>query len=142
MKVCLTGACGKIAYSLYSPLCSGAILGGDVEIELRLVDIASKRDELLILREELDDCCYNNVTKIDIFDEKDESAPFQDADLAIFLGGMPRKPGMDRNEVFEINAEIFQRQGRYLEQAAKKSVKCLVVANPVPPLRVRPAPTA
>jgi hypothetical protein len=50
MKVCVTGSCGKIAYSLYSPLCSGSILGADIEIELRLLDISSKRDELRILR--------------------------------------------------------------------------------------------
>jgi hypothetical protein len=50
MKVSLTGACGKIAYSLFTPLCSGTILGADVEIELRLVDISSKRDELRILK--------------------------------------------------------------------------------------------
>jgi len=32
MKVCVTGACGKIAYSLYSPLCSGNIFGPGIEI--------------------------------------------------------------------------------------------------------------
>jgi malate/lactate dehydrogenase len=26
--------------------------------------------------------------------------PFVDVDVAIFLGGMPRKPGMERNEVY------------------------------------------
>lgn len=64
IKVCVTGACGKIAYSLYSPLCSGNIFGPGVEIELRLIDLSSKKDELRILREELDDCCYNNVSKV------------------------------------------------------------------------------
>jgi len=54
---------------------------------------------------------------------------------------MPRKPGMDRNEVFEINAEIFQRQGQYINIAAKKTVKCLVVANPVFFILFRLAPT-
>ncbi len=58
--------------------------------------MSTKRDDLKILKEELDDCCYQNLSGIMIFDEKDEEKPFEDADLAIFLGGMPRKPGMDR----------------------------------------------
>lgn len=44
MKVCVTGACGKIAYSLYNPLCSGNIFGADVEIELHLIDVSTKRE--------------------------------------------------------------------------------------------------
>ena len=76
MKVCVTGACGKIAYSLYNPLCSGSIFGAEVEIELRLIDVSAKRDELKILKEELDDCCYKHLSGILIFDEKDEERAF------------------------------------------------------------------
>lgn len=54
---------------------------------------------------------------------------------------MPRKPGMDREELFSINAEIFQAQGRYLEKVAKKTCKSLVVANPVYLFSFRLAPT-
>lgn len=68
MKICVTGACGKIAYSLYNSLCSGVIFSSDIEIELRLIDISSKRDELKILKEELDDCCYQYLSNIAIFD--------------------------------------------------------------------------
>jgi malate/lactate dehydrogenase len=44
---------------------------------------------------------------------------------------MPRKPGMDREELFAINAEIFKNQGLLIDKAAKKTCKFLVVANPV-----------
>lgn len=71
MKVSVTGACGKIAYSLFNSLCSGVIFGSETEIELRLIDISTKHDELRILKEELDDCCYQNLKSISIFDEKD-----------------------------------------------------------------------
>jgi len=67
LNVVLTGACGKIAYSLYTPLCSGQILGLETELHLKLVDVQSKKDELRILREELDDCCYVGVSSITIF---------------------------------------------------------------------------
>lgn len=65
------------------------------------------------------------------FTDEDEEKPYADADVAIFLGSMPRRPGMDRHEVYEINAEIFQKQGKYLDAAAKKTCKSLVIANPV-----------
>lgn len=51
IKLCLTGACGKLAYSLYIPLCSGMILGANVSIDLRLVDVFDKYDQLKIIQE-------------------------------------------------------------------------------------------
>jgi len=68
---------------------------------------------------------------VTIYDEKDQEKPFSECDLVIFLGGMPRRPGMERQDVFEINAEIFQQQGKHLDKVAKKTCKSLVVANPV-----------
>lgn len=43
LKVVMTGACGKIAYSLFSPLCNGFVFGTQVEIDLRLVDVPHKK---------------------------------------------------------------------------------------------------
>jgi malate dehydrogenase len=54
---------------------------------------------------------------------------FKDADLIVFLGGFPRKPGMERKDLLQINKRIFMEQGRALSQA-KADVKCLVIANP------------
>ena len=71
------------------------------------------------------------MVKIQTFTLDDKEKPYQDVDVAIFLGSMPRKPGMDRNDVYETNAEIFQKQGGYLNEVAKKSCKSLVIANPV-----------
>lgn len=104
LKIVVTGVCGRIAYSLFNPLCNGFVFGNEVEIDLRLVEVASKKQELSILREELDDCCYLNVVKISTYTDEDKEKPYEDADVAIFLGGMPRKPGMDRNDVYETNA--------------------------------------
>ena len=43
---------------------------------------------------------------------------------------MPRGPGMERKDLLEKNAKIFETQGKALEAHAKKSVKVLVVGNP------------
>ena len=72
MNVCVTGACGKIAYSLLNPLCAGDIFGRKVHVHLRLLDLSSKHEQLRILREELDDCCFECVTAVEIYDEKDK----------------------------------------------------------------------
>ncbi len=54
---------------------------------------------------------------------------FKNADLVIFFGGFPRKPGMQRKELLIINRNIFIQQSKALS-VAKPDVKCVVIANP------------
>jgi len=60
----------------------------------------------------------------------DPKVIFKDADVVVFIGGFPRKDGMERKELLSINGKIFKEQGEALNEVAKKTVKCLVVANP------------
>ena len=55
---------------------------------------------------------------------------FKDIDAAILVGARPRGPGMERKDLLEANAKIFEEQGKALDAVAKKSVKVLVVGNP------------
>lgn len=54
---------------------------------------------------------------------------FKEADVVIFIGGFPRKKGMERKDLLEMNKKIFVEQSKALS-VANKNVKCLVVANP------------
>jgi malate/lactate dehydrogenase len=54
---------------------------------------------------------------------------FNDADVVVFIGGFPRKKGMERKDLLDMNKKIFIEQSKALS-AAKKTVKCVVVANP------------
>lgn len=54
---------------------------------------------------------------------------FKDADVIVFIGGFPRKKGMERKDLLDMNKKIFIQQSKALS-AAKKTVKCIVVANP------------
>jgi malate dehydrogenase len=54
---------------------------------------------------------------------------FKDVDVIVFLGGFPRKPGMERKDLLQKNKDIFVVQSKALH-VAKPDVKCLVVANP------------
>jgi len=54
---------------------------------------------------------------------------FQDADVIVFIGGQPRKKGMERKDLLQKNKEIFVTQSQALKFASPH-VKCVVVANP------------
>lgn len=62
--LCITGAAGKIAYSLYNTLCSSDVFGTDIEITLRLIELEVKLNQLEIVKMELEDCCYTRVKAI------------------------------------------------------------------------------
>ena len=127
MKIAITGACGRIAYALIPRL--GEILGDpDSKIDLRLLDVPSMQDKLHGLMMEIDDCAFPFFDKVIATDQLETA--FADADVAIFLGAMPRKKGMDRRDLFSANGAIFKEQGRVLNEVASKEVQSLVVGNP------------
>jgi len=48
---------------------------------------------------------------------------FLNIDVAILVGAMPRKQGMERKDLLMANAKIFVTQGKALDEVAKKTVK-------------------
>jgi malate dehydrogenase len=60
----------------------------------------------------------------------DADVAFGDVDVALLVGAMPRKAGMERADLLSANGGIFQPQGQALSRAAKRDVKVLVVGNP------------
>ena len=65
--------------------------------------------------------CISDVVATD----KPEEA-FKDIDVAILVGSMPRREGMERSDLLKANAKIFETQGKALDQYAKKTVKVLM----------------
>ena len=127
-KVCVTGAAGRVAQSFIPLLCNGSIFP-DKKIILSLLDINNEPQikELNGLKLELTDCNYDNLVSISTHTDPNEA--FKDCDIIVFIGGFPRKPGMERKDLLKINSKIFTEQGLALKNA-KEDVKCLVVANP------------
>ena len=60
----------------------------------------------------------------------DANVAFGDVDVALLVGAMPRKAGMERSDLLSANGGIFKPQGQALSDSAKKDVKILVVGNP------------
>ena len=63
------------------------------------------------------DLCAEVVPTADI------SSAFKDIDVAILVGAMPRREGMERKDLLKANVRIFKQQGEALNQFAKKTVK-------------------
>lgn len=52
-----------------------------------------------------------------------EEVAFKDLDIAILVGSMPRREGMERKDLLKANVKIFKSQGAALDKYAKKTVK-------------------
>ena len=127
MKVLITGGAGMIAYSLIPLLLSGLIFGDEM-IDLNLLDIDFAKNRLEAVKMAIEDSNFPKLNSL-IATTKIEVA-FKNIDVAIFLGGFPRKQGMERKDLLLKNFEIFKSNGIALEIYAKKTVRVLVVANP------------
>ena len=91
LKVAVTGAAGQIGYSLLFRLASGALLGPDRPIELRLLEITPALKALEGVVMELDDCAFPTLAGVEIGD--DANTIFDGANLALLVGAKPRGPG-------------------------------------------------
>jgi malate dehydrogenase len=77
---------------------------------------------------ELEDCAYPLLKEVTV--TSDPNVAFKNVDYALLVGSTPRGPGMERNDLIKINANIFIQQGRALNDNAKSSVKVVVIGNP------------
>ena len=109
VRVAVTGAAGQIGYSLLFRIASGSMLGPDTPVALQLLEITPALGALEGVRMELDDCAFPLLTDIVCTDDADVA--FGDADVALLVGAMPRKAGMERADLLSANGGIFKPQG-------------------------------
>ncbi len=128
VRVAVTGAAGQIGYSLVFRIAAGEMLGKDQPVILQLLEIPQALPALEGVVMELEDCAFPLLKGI--VTTQDPRVAFADADYALLVGAMPRKAGMERRDLLSANAKIFAEQGRALAEAARKTVKVLVVGNP------------
>jgi len=128
LRVAVTGAAGQIGYSLLFRIASGEMLGDDQPVILQMLEITPALDALRGVTMELDDCAFPLL--VDTVQTDDANTAFGDADVALLVGAMPRKKGMERSDLLSANGGIFKPQGQALGASAKKDAKILVVGNP------------
>lgn len=128
VRITVTGAAGQIGYGILFRIASGQMLGSDTPVILQLLEVTPALGALNGVKMELDDCAYAPL--VDVITTDDANVAFDDADIALLIGAMPRKDGMERADLLTANGGIFKPQGVAIAKNAKKNVKVLVVGNP------------
>jgi malate dehydrogenase len=104
------------------------MLGSDQPVVLQMLEITPALNALRGVAMELEDCAFPLL--VDMVETDDPNVAFGDADVALLVGAMPRKAGMERSDLLNANGGIFKPQGQALSNSASREVKVLVVGNP------------
>jgi malate dehydrogenase len=128
VTVTVTGAAGQIGYALLFRIASGQLLGPDVPVRLRLLEIPAAVKAAEGTAMELDDCAFPLLDGVDVTD--DAKRAFDGTNVALLVGARPRTKGMERGDLLEANGGIFKPQGEAINAGAASDVRVLVVGNP------------
>jgi len=128
VRVAVTGAAGQIGYSLLFRIASGAMFGPNQPVRLHLIEIPQALEALQGVVMELDDCAFPLLEGTVATSDLNEG--FAGVNWALLVGSVPRKAGMERNDLLNINGNIFTSQGQAIQASAAPDVRTLVVGNP------------
>ena len=128
VNVTVTGAAGQIGYALLFRIASGAMLGPDTKVRLRLLEIPAAVKAAEGTAMELEDCAFPLLDGVDIFDSP--TPAFASANVALLVGARPRGAGMERGDLLAANGGIFGPQGKAINAGAADDIRVLVVGNP------------
>ena len=128
VRVAVTGAAGQIGYALLFRIASGQMFGANVEVELNLLELEAALPSLEGVAMELDDCAFPLLKRIVC--TSDMNKAMDGVNWALLVGSVPRKQGMERSDLLQINGGIFTKQGRAINDNASDDVRIFVVGNP------------
>lgn len=128
VKVAVSGAAGQIGYALIFRIASGQMFGPHVDVDLHLLELPQSLASLKGVAMELEDCAFPLLKNIICTSELSEA--MRDINWAILVGAVPRKAGMERSDLLNINGGIFTAQGKAINDYAASDVRVFVVGNP------------
>ena len=128
VRVAVTGAAGQIGYALLFRIASGQMFGADTDVELNLLELEPALPALEGVAMELDDCAFPLLKRIVC--TADMNKAMEGVNWALLVGSVPRKPGMERSDLLQINGGIFTKQGKAINDHASDDVRVFVVGNP------------
>lgn len=128
VRVAITGAAGQIGYALLFRIASGQMFGPDTEVELNLIELEQALPALHGVAMELTDCAFPLLKRVEC--TSDLKVGMSGVNWALLVGSVPRKQGMERSDLLEINGGIFINQGRAINDNASDDVRVFVVGNP------------
>jgi malate dehydrogenase len=128
VHVAITGAAGQVTYALLFRIASGELLGPDTPVVLRLMDIPQALPALKGVAMELEDCAFPLLADLVLTSSYEEA--FDGVSWALLVGAFPRKDGMTRADMLDVNGPSFRDQGRARAARAASDARILVVGNP------------
>lgn len=115
------------------PHASGAMLGTDQPVALQMLEITPALGALKGVAMELEDCAFPLLTEMIQTDDADVA--FGDADVALLVGAMPRKAGMERGDLLAANGGIFGPRATPSAGRPRRTSRCSSWATPPTPTR-------
>ncbi|KAI3968835.1 hypothetical protein MKX01_028985 [Papaver californicum] len=128
VRVLVTGAAGQIGYALVPMIARGVMLGADHPVILHMLDIPPAAEALNGVKMELVDAAFPLLKGVVATTDVVEAC--KGVNIAVMVGGFPRKEGMERKDVMSKNVSIYKSQASALEAHAAANCKVLVIANP------------
>jgi malate dehydrogenase len=104
------------------------MFGPNTQVELQLLELEAALPALEGVAMELDDCAFPLLKKITC--TSDLNVAFSGANWSLLVGSIPRKGGMERADLLEVNGGIFTKQGRAINDNAADDARVFVVGNP------------
>ncbi|WP_133126711.1 malate dehydrogenase [Legionella nagasakiensis] len=128
VRVAITGAAGHIGYALLFRIASGQMFGPNTDIELNLLELEQALPALEGVAMELEDCAFPLLKHVVC--TSDLKKGMDGVNWALLVGSVPRKQGMERSDLLQVNGGIFINQGRAINDYASDDVHVFVVGNP------------
>lgn len=104
------------------------MFGPEQPVILHLIEIEPALPALQGVCMELDDCAFPLLKGTVPTASLDEG--FKGVNWALLVGSVPRKQGMERQDLLGINGKIFTGQGQAIQKNAASDIRTLVVGNP------------
>src|SRR6201992_419022 len=101
VTVTVTGAAGQIGYALLFRVASGQLLGPDVPIRPRLLEINPALEAREGIAMDLAHSAFPLLSGIDITDAL--ATAFNGTNVALLVGARPRTAGMERGDLLDAN---------------------------------------
>lgn len=130
IRVAVTGAAGQIGYAMIFRLASGEVFGPDQPVILHLIELPHAMAALDGVEMELEDCAFPTLAGVVKQDSDHLEEAFAGCNWVLCVGSVPRKAGMERGDLVQINGPIFTSTGKAIQAAAADDVRVLVVGNP------------
>lgn len=128
VRVVITGAAGNIGYAAIFRIAAGEMFGKDTNIHLNLLELDQALPALQGIKMELDDCAFPLLKSVTCTSNIDEA--LQGANWVLMVGAIPRKTGMERSDLLNINGKIFKPLGEAISKYSAQDVRVLAVGNP------------